>query len=206
MKNNKLILGITLLVLFTYSSNAQETNSKNYVLSNISYAFFGTGDISGSAVGVAYHHMFLDKFGANISYSKASAHSSDSRSFPEDYTIENADERGNNFAFDISSYNSANIGLTYRTIANPRHELLAGAGLNYKSTKNNYPNATSYNHDDNTITILHYTFEGYRDIGFYISFDYLFFIKEHFSIGIHAAYENTPDVLTSVGLSLGCRF
>jgi len=204
MKNNLFVLPIILLSLLTYSSNAQEANSKNYVLSNISYAFFGTGDVSGSAIGVAYHHMFFDKFGANISYSKATAHSSGLLDFYEDYTIENVNTSGENIAFNVSLYNSANVGLTYRVTANSRHELLAGAGLNYKSLKYNYPSFVGQSED--VLTIYNYDYNSSREAGFYVSLDYLFFVTESFSVGIHGAYENTPNVVTSAGLSLGCRF
>lgn len=202
MKNRLFTLMVIIFSFVSYSSDAQEAGSKNYLLSNISYSFFGSGDLSGSAIGITYHRMFLDKFGANISYSKATARGG-RINFTQNDSIRNVIIDGNSAAFEVASYHSANIGLTYRTTAGERHALLAGAGLNYKSLIDNY--LYSIQNNNHTVTIGNYYYSS-KEIGFHVSLDYLFFVAKDFAIGIHGAMEISPNILSNAGISLGYRF
>ncbi len=202
MKNRLLTFTVIIFSFVSYSSDAQEADSKNYLLSNISYSFFGSGDLSGSAIGITYHRMFLDKFGANISYSKATAQGGRAY-FTQNDSIPNVIIDGSSPAFEIALYHSANIGLTYRTTAGERHALLAGAGLNYKSLIDNY--IYNIQNSEHASTIENY-YHSSKEVGFHVSLDYLFFVAKDFAIGIHGAMEISPNILSNAGISLGYRF
>jgi len=146
--------------------------------------------------------MFFDKFGANVSYSKATAQDTE-MNFTQNDSIRNAIIEGKNVAFDVALYHSANIGLTYRTTAGDRHELLAGAGLNYKSLMYNY--VYSVQSSEHASTIENYYYSS-KEVGFFLSLDYLFYVAKDFAIGVHGAIEGSPNKLSNVGVSLGYRF
>lgn len=205
MKNGIFIIAIIFFSFLSYCSNAQNTSgkepkAKNYIISNISYPIPNFSYEHGSTLGVVYHRMFSNKFGANISYSKTTIILN-----KDDLDeVENAMTYGENIATNIALYNSGNIGFTYRTTAGKRQVLLGAAGLNYKSFKHNATEHVDY-HDD-TALISKFHFSSFKEFGFYASLDYLFFITDGFAIGIHGATEVSPNMITNVGGSLAYRF
>jgi len=205
MKNRVFIIAIIFFSFLSYLSNAQDTSdnkepsSKNYFMSNISYSNLIHND-NGSAIGIVYHRMFSDKFGANTSYSRVSTHGR----YTSHYTIENNSIDKIIFG-NMTSSHSINIGLTYRATAG-RHELLGTAGLNYQYVYYNYIRDIHFT-DNNEFDLsqVHDSFTGY---GFYNSLDYLFFITKEFAVGIHGAYEHSASSLSiaNAGVSLAYRF
>lgn len=220
MKNRLLYLYIIFLSFLSYSSDAQEvsdkdSSSKNYIISNISYSFIGARTfnssssllpyVSGSSIRIVYHHMFFNNLGANISYSKTTGLSKFNHL--QDYTTGNANIiSDDNVAFNTSLHHSANIGLTYRNTAGKRHELLTAVGLSYKYLRYNSIGDMHHNYVDNVVTIKNYDYYSSKEVEFYLSLDYLFFVTKGFAIGIHGAYEQSHLPIANIGISLGYRF
>lgn len=202
---NKIFIIVTIFFSFlSYFSNAQEvsekeSSSKNYFISNISYANL-KHSANGSAMGIAYHRMFFDKFGANTSYSRITSHELGGYhySLPNDIS--------HKIGAKMTSSHSMNIGLTYRTIANTSHELLAAVGFNYQYVY--------YNYVENDIHLadgwvnLSQVYDNFSGHGLYFSLDYLYFITKEFALGIHGAYEYSPSSfsIANAGISLAYRF
>lgn len=190
--------------LLSYFSNAQElsdkeSSAKNYFMSSISYTnskYFEDG----SSIGIAYHRMFSDKFGANASYSKATTHE-----VVGTYYSYSVSEVGHEIDWKMTSCHSANIGLTYRTVANRNHELLTTLGFNYQYVYYNYIKDIHLSDDSVNLALVYDSFGGY---GVYFSLDYLYFITKEFAVGIHGAYEYSPSAfsIANAGVSLAYRF
>jgi len=220
MKNKLLTLCIAFFTCLSYSSNAQDvsdkdSNSKNYIISNISHSFIGSRTFnssssllpyeSGSTIGIVYHRMFFKNLGANVSYSKTTGLSKFNHL--QSYTTGNANIISDeNVAFNSSLHHSANIGLTYRNAVGTRHELLTAVGLSYKHLRYNSIGDTHFNYADNVATIMSYDYHSSKEISFYLSLDYLFFITKGFGIGVHGAYEDSFLSIASIGASLAYRF
>lgn len=210
MKTFKTLIVAT-LVLLSITINAQTTNvdAKNYVLTNVSYAFFGTGDLSGSSLGINYHRMITNRFGLNAGYSKASGNGSGIINLIDGYRLREVNTTGENIAFETGNYNSLNLGLTYKILNGTHQNLLLGGGLNYKSLHYNYVNSAYFESQPDGTTDVYITGTEYnneKEIGYFISVDYLVFFKSGFGLGVHASVENSDNILSKVGASLAYKF
>jgi len=206
-KITKLLL--VLAVCFSIKwSNAQDYN--NYFNTGISCVFLGTGDLLGSSLNLNYTYMPSKKFGIKASYALATAgHSGTLDTYKRNQITNVITEGDGGFLVDYAKYDIVNIGAVYQINDGLKHILHTSAGVTYKRIKSTRPGAIWGEPNDNgehVFTIKNYYYSSRNAIGFFINFEYLYFIKENFSIGIRAASQPVGDVVYSIGISLGSRF
>ena len=209
MHKFKILFFIISLIFIVEQTMAQQTTThKNYATVNISYAFFGSGDLNGTAIGLDYTRMASKKFGIHFSYITADGSSPE---FTEKYerdklgNIELGGDAGHAVA--IALYKMLNLGLAYKVSdETDKNILFAAVGLNYKRIKDNYPSNVGRINGQEEVGILSYKFVSLNEIGFFISLKYLHFINEHLTIGFHAIAQPIGNTVNNVGITLGSRF
>lgn len=191
------------------------SDARNYLTTSFSYSFFGTGDISGNALGISYTRMVASRFGVQVGYSKASGQSEGILGFEnlisdQEQPYYNLRLEGDRtFAFDMANYHSYNAGLAYRVTDGETSTLIVAAGANLKRVRYNYVNQTfpvSAEGWDEELRLIGVDFNSRSSLGFHVTLDYLFFVADDFSIGLHGSFENSEDLLTNGGISIGYRF
>lgn len=211
--NMKLVFTIFLGILLQFQTNAQ---NKNHLFTNFSYAFIGTGDLSGNAIGLDYHRTVWSRFGVHVGFSKATGSGDGTLrralSNNSNNSIGNLTIRGNgNQLSDIAIYSTYLIGANYKVTDGQKHILLASGGLNYNQLKYNSLGGTLFeNFNDQgiagTVTITDTSVSAYDETGFYFGLDYLYVFNNSISIGLHLAVENSDNIAYKAGLSLGFSF
>lgn len=215
MKKKMFIALFLLATSFQFLFAQIGTDANNYLTTSISYSFYGTGDISGNALGISYTRMVADRFGFQVGYSKATGQSEGLLEFdnlqgnqePPYWNIRLEGDK--TFAFDMANYHSYNAGIAYRVTDGDKSTLLVAAGANFKRVRYNYINQTfpiRESGSDRELIMIGSNFSSRSSLGFHVTLDYLFFVADDFSIGIHGSFENTEDVLTNGGISIGYRF
>ena len=206
----KLVQLICLCLLVQFSSKAQD---QNYLSTNISYTFFGTGDLQGTAIGLDYHRTLWKRLGFHLGYSKATGQEDRLNLIRNNQdVISNAIFIGNdNNASDLANYQTYLVGLNYKITAGARQTLFVSGGLNYKTLTYNYIGAVLFENIDpqgnaEQATILDYQFLAEKEVGIYGGLDYLFVFDNSVSLGLHFVVENSSNILTKAGLSIGFRF
>jgi len=208
---------LLIIILFScvfYNCNAQEVPFNNYLNTNINYAFFGSGDLNGTAIGLNYVRMASKRFGIKLNYASANGNSEGRLLFDRtpDQIINVIFEGDSGFAVSYSHYNMFNAGPVFRISDGADHIMLTSVGLNFTRAKHSYPSGTritedSFNTDKPEYILSGYNFSSINGIGGYVSIDYLYFIKNNFSIGFQGAIHlSTADIVSSVGFTLGSRF
>lgn len=203
-------LTFALLVTALLSSTqlfAQQSPYNNYLYCNISYAFFGSGDFSGSSIGINYTHMMSKRFGAQISYKVATGGKPE---FTNRYTndmltnIRLVGDSGH--AVSYAFYKMINIGPTFRISDNDKNQLLISAGFNYKQVKDSYVGNYNNLNGDGQITVNEFVFTSENDLGGFLQLQYLYFIKDNFSIGFHVGTQPSGNIVHDFGVTIGSRF
>lgn len=208
----KLLLSIFVGLLLQFQVTAQDNN---HLLTNVSYAFFGTGDLSGTAIGLDYHRTLWSRFGLHLGYSKATGQGDntlqtigrDNRAVVTNLTFDgNGDQTS-----DLANYTTYLIGVNYKVADGDKHILLASGGLNYKQLQYNYLSsflAENVNSQGlaESVSIRNTALVAEKETGFYFGLDYLYVFDNSISLGLHAAVENSDNILSKAGLSLGFRF
>jgi len=205
----QILLLVALVNISILEVKAQETSSFiNYININYGYAFFGTGDENGTALGVDYTRMVSKRFGLRLNYTSADA---SSPGFTSRYTPEelgNITLRGDGgHAVSVSLYKMLNLGVVYQVSDQTQKNILhTSAGLNYKKAKYNYPSNVGDPYQEGQVSIRHYQFVSENEIGFFVDLKYLHFIKEHFAIGFHGTMQPGGNIVSNVGVTLSNRF
>ena len=208
----KLLLPIFVGLLFQFQATAQDNN---HLITNVSYAFFGTGDLSGTAIGLDYHRTLFGRFGLHLGYSKATGQGDNTlqsigtqnRGVLTNLSLDGNGEQ----ASGLANYNTYLIGVNYKVADGNKHILLASGGLNYKQLKYNYLSSFLAENVNNqgvaeSVSIQSTTLVAENEAGFYIGLDYLYVFDNSISLGLHFAVENSSNIVSKAGLSLGFRF
>lgn len=203
----------TLLLILTICfstkwSNAQDYN--NYFNTGLSYVFLGTGDKLGTSISLNYTHMPSKKFGIKASYSLATAGGDSYFDLYNRNEITNIRTEGDSgFLVEYAKYDMVNLGVVYQINDGLKHVLHTSTGVTYKRVKSTGPQSILGESDANgerIYTIRDYYYSSTNAIGFFVNLEYMYFIKENFSVGIRAGSQPIGDVVHSIGISLGSRF
>lgn len=209
----KLLLSIIVGFLIQFQATAQD---KNHLFTNISTSFFGSGDLSGNAIGIDYHRTLWTRFGVHAGFSKATGTGDGTLRFAlslnnsEDITNLFISGNGNQVS-DLASYNTYLIGANYKVTDSNKHILLASGGLNYKQIKFNSLGGVLFENIDpqgraESVTITDTRVSAENETGFYFGLDYLYVFDNSISFGLHLAVENSDNIVSKAGLSLGFSF
>lgn len=207
----KVVFSFLFFLTLSFQIFAQE---QNHLFTNVSFGFFGTGDLKGTAIGMDYHRTLLVRFGVHLGYSKTTGSgegtlgniNNENRQFIDNLLFDGSSE----FAGDIANYDTYLIGINYKVADGSKHILLASAGLNYKNIKYNY--LSGFRVEENldgsieAISIIGNNLVAETEVGFYGGLDYLYVFDNSISLGIHLAVENSSNILSKAGLSIGFRF
>jgi len=199
-------------ILFLCCINTSIAQENNYLFTNVSYTFFGTGDLQGSSVGIDYHRTIWKRFGLNVGFSRTSGSGKNNSIFSTPSLISNASFTGDSgFADGIAVYNTYILGATYKVSDGRNQVLFATFGLNYKNLKYNYIGITRFDNVDPSgvsqeISIRSYNFVSDKEMGLYGALNYHFYVTPTVSFGLHLAVENSPNMLSKLGLAVGYRF
>jgi len=208
----KLLLSLFVGLLLPFQASAQ---NNNHLLTNVSYAFFGTGDLSGTAIGLDYHRTLWGRFGIHLGYSKATGRGDNilqSIGSGNIGVLNNLSLSGNDEqASDLANYNTYLIGVNYKVADGDKHILLASGGLNYKQLRYNFISGFSLQNINaqgiaESATIESTSLFAEREAGFYVGLDYLYVFDNSISLGLHLAVEDSSNIVSKAGLSLGFRF
>ena len=208
----KLLFAFIICVCAFFQTSAQ---GQNYLFTNASYAFFGTGDLSGTAIGIDYHRTLFGRFGIHAGFSKATGKGSgtldrigsNNRPLVTNISFDgNADQ-----VSDLASYNTYLLGVNYKVADGQKHTLLVAGGLNYKQLEYNYlagflaENVNPQGQAE-SVTILGNSLVAEKETGFYLGLDYLYAFENALTLGLHFSVENSSNILSKTGISLGFRF
>ena len=171
--------------------------------------------MSGTALGVDYHRTLFGRFGVHLGFSKATGKGSStldrigSNNRP---LVTNLSFDGNgDQTSDLANYNSYLLGINYKVADGQKHVLLATGGLNYKQLQYNYLSgflAENVNPqgEAESITVLGSNLVAEKETGFYVGLDYLYAFDNALTLGLHFSVENSSNILSKTGISLGFRF
>jgi len=195
-----------------FQTTAQD---QNYLLTNAAYAFFGTGDLSGTAIGVDYHRTLFGRFGLHLGFSKATGKGSgtlDRIGSNNRPLVTNLSFDGNgDQTSDLANYNTYLLGVNYKVADGQKHVLLATGGLNYKLLQYNYlsgfiaENVNAQGQAE-SISVLGNNLVAEKETGFYVGLDYLYVFDNALTLGLHFSVESSSNILSKAGLSLGFSF
>ena len=208
----KFSLSFIFCISLCFQTIAQD---QNYLFTNASYAFFGTGDLSGTAIGLDYHRTLFSRFGIHLGFSKATGKGSgtldrigsNNRPLVTNLSFDgNADQTS-----DLANYNTYLLGVNYKVADGQKHTLLVAGGLNYKQLQYNYLSgfiAENVNGQGQaeSITVLGSNLVAEKETGFYVNLDYLYAFENNLTLGLHFSVENSSNILSKTGISLGFRF
>jgi len=202
-----------ILVIFSlFVSNQMFAQQKNYVLTNYSFSFMGTGDIRGSAIGIDYHRNLKGRFGVHLGVSKASG-GSNFLLFPDSENFRNGTSnvtiQGTGTSDNIAQYNSYMAGLSYKVADGEKQVLLVGLGLNHKRFKQSYIDLVTTSFDSNSEPIImaeQFTLVNENEWHGYLSIAYHYYVADNFSLGLHLSVEPGANIISKAGLALGYRF
>lgn len=208
----KLLLSLIICVCAFFQTMAQ---GQNYLFTNASYAFFGTGDLSGTAIGVDYHGTLFGRFGIHAGFSKATGKGDNTLSnigTINRAVITNLSFDGSaDHVSDLASYSTYLLGINYKVADGQKHTLLVAGGLNYKQLEYNYlagflaENVNAQGQAE-SITIIGNSLVAEKETGFYLGLDYLYAFENALTLGLHFSVENSSNILSKTGISLGFRF
>ncbi|MEM6316236.1 MAG: hypothetical protein AAF960_01120 [Bacteroidota bacterium] len=85
---------------------------------------------------------------------------------------------------------------------------MVSADANYKNIQNSYLiSGLLSNGQGNSLLMYDRTIlNAQREIGWYVGLDYLYLLDNAFSLGIHLSVENSSNILSKVGVSIGYNF
>ena len=208
----KLLYTIVICSFFQFQTIAQD---QNLLFTNVSYAFFGTGDLSGTAIGLDYHRSIWNRLGVHLGFSKATGKGDNTlRQIGENNqnAITNITFTGDgDHVSDLANYTTALLGINYKVVDQTGQVLLVNTGLNYKQFQYNYLAgylAENINGQGvaEQITIQSTALVADKETGIYFGLDYLYVLNNSLTIGIHGVVENSSNILSKAGLSIGYRF
>jgi len=204
----KFLLSFIFCIGLFFQTTAQ---NKNYLSTNVSYAFFGTGDLSGTAIGLDYHRSLFGRFGIHAGYSKATG-KGNSNLFglnPNNAIGTNLEFNGNGSpSSNLANYQTFLLGVNYKVADGKRNVLLASVGANYKDIQNIYiSNSTRTSIEGmTTLEVQNIILNAEKEVGLYFGLDYLYVFNNSITLGLHLAVENSSNIVSKTGLSLGFSF
>lgn len=204
----KIFLPFLLCITLHFQTTAQD---QNYLFTNFSCAFFGTGDLSGTALGIDYHRTVFNRFGIHVGYSKADGRG-DNNLFGVDLTDTEVPDlffEGNGTpSSNLASYQTLMLGLNYALVDNQKSVFLVSVGGNFKNIQNNYllTSLRGTGTGESILTIENNRLLAENEVGIYGGVDYLYVLDNSMTLGLHVAVENSDNILSKMGMSVGFRF
>jgi hypothetical protein len=181
------------------------------VLTDYSFSFLGTGDVTATSIGINYHRFFSKRFGFNAAISKTSGRGGDLFLGPGDSQIQ-FDNLGivsndNVIYTSIADYLIANIGVSYRVNESTNQSLIVAAGINHKWIQSIRINGnSSFVENGREFIIANIAIQQERELAPYVAIDYVYYLFGDASLGIHLAVHAGGNIVSSAGLNVGYRF
>lgn len=197
---------IACLVLLMMCSSFTFGQSDQYLSTSYGFAFFGSGDLGGTSLGVNYARILYKRLGVHGGLLKSTG----SGNFLPEGTVINVSRVGSNTSSNIATYNTVNLGVVYRATDGTKQSLFLKGGVSYNSIRNNRVDSFGTPRDidipDGSIEVFSYSLVRATNIALHIMIDYQQYIDDNFFLGLHLASYPGEDIHSHAGVSLGLRF
>jgi len=89
-----------------------------------------------------------------------------------------------------------------------KNVLLASVGANYKDIQNIYISSSTRTSIEGltTLEVQNIILNAEKEVGLYVGLDYLYVFNNSITLGLHLAVENSANILSKTGLSIGFNF